>query len=58
MGQTTQNSKVIKALAESLYHAFTNPNALETWQVLGDLIGKVQSFDLREGGGYEMSVLS
>ncbi len=56
MGQTTQNSKIIKASAESLYHAFTNPNALETWQVPGDMIGKVHSFDLREGGGYKMSL--
>lgn len=56
MGHTTQNSKVIKASAERLYQAFTNPNALETWQVPGDMIGKVHSFDLRVGGGYKMSL--
>ncbi len=56
MGQTTQNSKIIKATAETLYQAFTNPQALEAWQVPGDMVGKVHSFDLREGGGYKMSL--
>ena len=56
MGQTTQNSKIIKASAETLYLAFTNPEALEVWQAPGDMIAKVHSFDLREGGGYKMSL--
>jgi len=56
VGQTTQNSKIIKATAETLYQAFTNPQALEAWQVPGDMVGKVHSFDLREGGGYKMSL--
>lgn len=56
MGHTTQNSRVIKAPAERLYQAFTNPRALEIWQAPGDMIGKVHDFDLREGGGYTMSL--
>lgn len=56
MGQTTQNSKDIKASAQIIYDAFTNPKALETWQAPGDMTGKVHEFDLREGGGYKMSL--
>ena len=51
MGQTTQNSKDIKASAQIIYDAFTNPKALEIWQAPGDMTGKVHEFDLREGGG-------
>lgn len=56
MGQITQNSKVIKATPEILYQALTNPKAIEMWQVPGDMVGKVHSFDLRQGGGYKMSL--
>lgn len=56
MGQTTQNSKVIKGKAETLYKAFTNPKSLETWLAPGNMIGKVHSFELRVGGGYQMSL--
>jgi uncharacterized protein YndB with AHSA1/START domain len=56
MGQTTQNSRLIKAPAEKIYQAFTNAKALEAWQTPGDMIGKVHSFDLRKGGGYKMSL--
>ena len=53
---TTKNSKVIKATAEKLYRAFTDPKALETWQAPGEMTGKVQHFDLKVGGGYQMSL--
>jgi len=56
VGQITQNSKVIKATPEILYQALTNPKAIEMWQVPGDMVGKVHSFDLRQGGGYKMSL--
>ncbi len=56
MGQSTRNSKVIKATAETIYKAFTSPSALETWQVPGDMTAKVHHFDLRIGGGYQMSL--
>jgi len=56
MGQTTQNSRIIKAAVETIYAAFTNPKALETWQTPGDMIGKVYEFDLKAGGGYKMSL--
>src|SRR5688572_5095940 len=56
MGQTTKNSKVIRATPDALYKALTTPAALEVWQAPGDMTGKVHSFDLRVGGGYQMSL--
>jgi uncharacterized protein YndB with AHSA1/START domain len=53
---TTQNSKDMKATQEALYQAFTNPAALEIWLAPGEMTGKVHSFDLRVGGGYQMSL--
>ncbi len=53
---TTQNTKDIKATQEALYRAFTNPAALTVWQVPGEMTGKVHNFDLRVGGGYQMSL--
>ncbi|MEX2379727.1 MAG: SRPBCC domain-containing protein [Vicingaceae bacterium] len=56
MGQTTQNSKVIKAKAETIYEAFSNPQALEVWQAPGDMTAKIHNFDFCVDGGYEMSL--
>lgn len=56
MPQTTQNSRRIKASAEEIYQALTDPQGLETWQVPGDMTGKVHKYDLREGGSYTMSL--
>lgn len=53
---TTRNSKDINATPEALYKAFTNPKALESWLAPGEMTGKVNAFDLREGGGYQMSL--
>ena len=54
--QTSQNSKFIKASPGKIYHAFTSPEALEAWQAPGNMTGRVHSFDLRVGGGYQMSL--
>ena len=56
MERKTENSKVIKATKEKLYSAFTEPNALQAWLVPGEMTGKIHSFDLSIGGGYEMSL--
>lgn len=56
MGSTTKNSKIIKETAETLYQAFTNPKSLEAWLAPGEMTGKVHSFDLKVGGGYQMSL--
>jgi uncharacterized protein YndB with AHSA1/START domain len=53
---TTRNTKFIKAPPEAVYRAFTDPAALEIWLVPGDMTGQVHSFDLRSGGGYQMSL--
>jgi uncharacterized protein YndB with AHSA1/START domain len=56
MERATKNSKLIKASPQEIYKALTTPEALEVWQVPGDMTGKVHSYDLRVGGGYEMSL--
>lgn len=56
MGQSTENSRIIKASAEVIYKALTNPTALEVWQSPGDMTAKVHNFNLSVGGGYEMSL--
>ena len=56
MRQTTNNSLEIKATQEEIYNAITNPAALEIWQAPGEMTAKVHNFDLRIGGGYEMSL--
>jgi uncharacterized protein YndB with AHSA1/START domain len=53
---STTNSKIIKASKEDLYDAFTRPDALLKWQAPGDMTTKIHSFDLRVGGGYDMSL--
>lgn len=46
----------MKASRETLYRALTDPKALAIWLAPGDMTGKVHHFDLRVGGGYEMSL--
>ncbi len=53
---STRNSMLIKAPREALYRASTDPAALAAWRAPGDMIGEVHRFDLRVGGGYEMSL--
>ena len=52
----TINSRVIKASKEDLFDAFTQPEALLEWQAPGEMQTKMHSFDLRVGGGYDMSL--
>lgn len=52
----TQNSRFIEAQPEAVYRACTDPVALAAWLAPGDMTGKVHSFDLRVGGGYQMSL--
>ena len=53
---STRNSKFIQASQEALYQAFTDPAALAAWFAPGDMTGEVHHFDLRVGGGYQMSL--
>ena len=52
----THNTKFIRASQETLYRAFTDPDALAVWLAPGDMTGKVHNFDYRVGGGYQMSL--
>ena len=56
MGQTTQTSRDINATPDKIYRALTDPILLEKWQVPGDMKAKVHYFDLKVGGGYQMSL--
>ena len=53
---TTRNTMIIRASRESLYHSFTDPEALEAWLAPGEMTGKIHNFDLRVGKGYTMSL--
>jgi uncharacterized protein YndB with AHSA1/START domain len=52
----TSNQQLIHATPETVYRAFTEPGALESWLAPGEMFGKIHRFDLRTGGGYEMSL--
>jgi len=56
MKNTSYNSRVIRASAEKIYQALTDPKALASWQAPADMTAKVHDFDGREGGGYIMSL--
>jgi len=56
MKQETINSRIIKASPETLFKAFTDPKALEVWFAPDGMKGKIHNFDLKVGGGYEMSL--
>ncbi len=56
MGQSTTNSREIRATPESVYNAFTDPAALVTWQAPGDMKATVHHFDLSVDGGYKMTL--
>ena len=56
MNNSSKNSKIIRAPKAQVYNAFTNKNALEYWLAPNNMIGNIHSFDLRIGGGYNMSL--
>lgn len=53
---STRSTRLIKASPETVYQAFTNPEALAVWLAPGDMTGQVHHFDAKPGGGYEMSL--
>jgi len=56
MRQTTKTSRDINATPGKIYLALTDPILLAKWQVPGDMKAKVHYFDLKVGGGYQMSL--
>jgi uncharacterized protein YndB with AHSA1/START domain len=53
---STRTSLGIRAPREALYRACTEPAALAAWRAPGEMTGRVHRFDLRVGGGYQMSL--
>lgn len=56
MGQSTENSRVIKAPAAKIFQAFTDPKLLMKWQVPGDMTAKIHYFNPIVGGGYQTTL--
>ncbi len=46
----------INAPRHAVYDALINPDKLIIWRVPNSMIGKIHSFDAREGGKYDMSL--
>jgi len=49
-------SRFIYADADKIYRALTEPGALKIWRVPGEMTAAIHSFQLKVGGGYEMSL--
>lgn len=56
MTNATKNSRVIHAPREHVFQALTDPAALRVWLPPGEMTAAMHTFDLRVGGGYEMSL--
>jgi uncharacterized protein YndB with AHSA1/START domain len=56
MDRISKNFKIIKSAKEKIYKAFTDEKALEFWLAPYEMTGKIHDFDLRVGGGYDMSL--
>lgn len=56
MDRTSVNSKVIQASQKSIFQAFTEKQALEYWLAPYGMTGKIHDFELKVGGGFEMSL--
>lgn len=51
---TDRVERIIQATPEAIYRALTDPSALETWLPPKGMSGRIERFDLREGGDYRM----
>ena len=56
MDRISINSKEIQSDIETVFKAFTEKEALEFWLAPYGMTGKIHNFDLKVGGGYEMSL--
>lgn len=54
--RSTTNTKYINATTEAVYNAFIHAEALEVWLAPDEMTGKIHNFELKEGGGYTMSL--
>ncbi|KMQ68622.1 ATPase [Chryseobacterium sp. FH2] len=53
---STTNSRIIFAEREKVYKAFVSKKALENWLAPNNMKGEIHDFDLKVGGGYDMSL--
>lgn len=56
MDRVSKNAKIIRAAREKVYAAFIDRKALEFWLAPIGMMGKIHNFDLKIGGGYDMSL--
>lgn len=54
---TVQLKRVYQATVEQVYQAWTNPDSLNTWFGPQSHTSKVEKFDLREGGRYQIRMI-
>ncbi|WP_341685658.1 SRPBCC family protein [Limnohabitans sp.] len=55
MPHTVRFQRVLRAPAERVYRAFTDPDAMNKWLPPHGFTGRVHEMDARVGGGYRMS---
>ena len=56
-GRTDSASIVIRATPRSIYRAFTDSDAWVQWLPPSGMTGRIDAFDLREGGAYRMTLV-
>jgi len=54
--RTDSASRVIKALPQTVYQAFVNPEAWVKWLPPKDMQGRIHAFEPRKGGACQMSL--
>ncbi len=47
-------SKFVGVSPTAVYHAFSEPGAMEKWLPPAGMVGRMLTFDFREGGSYRM----
>lgn len=53
---STRTARWIAAPIETVFRAFLDPQALQSWMAPGDMVGRIHAISPRVGGGYEMSL--
>lgn len=54
--RSSTTTRVIAAPCERVYHAFIDPQALESWLAPGDWTARIIESDVRIGGSYTMAI--
>ena len=56
--RTVEFLRILSAPPERVFRAFSEPDAKVRWEPPFGFIGKVHSWDFREGGSYQMSFIN